>query len=428
VKFLSLFSGIEAVSAAWVPLGWVCVGFAEIESFPCAVLNHRYPNVKNLGDVTKITEEQIKSLGHIDVVAGGFPCQDLSVAGKRKGLKNADGTRTRSGLFFDAMRIAEWSKARYLLIENVPGLFSSNDKKDFAAVVGEMAGVFFDPPEDGWENTGCAIGPRGLVEWCVLDAQWFGVPQRRRRIFALRDSGNWFRRPPILFERQSLSWNSPPCRKKGQSIAADVAPSLTGSGRGIERTGESRGQDPVIAFDWQSGGDSRGIMPKQTAQLQRCQVPAIAHALPAEHDASEDGTGRGVPLVPDIAWALQERDSKGPDSDTKPGHLIPVAFQEAQTGCREYGISGTLRSNGPGHDPVGTRIRHGMQVRRLTPQECERLMNFPDGYTAIQYRGKPAADGARYKALGNSMVVSVVRWIGQRIQMLEDTLQAAGSR
>ena len=123
MRFLSLFSGIEAASVAWKPLGWECVAVAEVEPFPCALLADHYPTVPNLGDITKITQAQIESLGHIDAVVYGFPCQDLSVAGKRKGLKHADGTHTRSGLFFHASDIIRWSRARWSIAENVPGLF-----------------------------------------------------------------------------------------------------------------------------------------------------------------------------------------------------------------------------------------------------------------------------------------------------------------
>lgn len=244
IRFLSLFSGIEAASAAWIPMGWECVAVAEIETFPCAVLRHHYPGVPNLGDVTKITENQIKELGRIDVVVGGFPCQDLSIAGQRKGLKNADGTITRSGLFFTAAKIAEWAKCRWTVIENVPGLFSSNKGGDFATVVGELAGCKIDVPRDGWRNSGVALGQKGLIEWRVLDAQFVrveshprAVPQRRRRVFIVRDSGDWSSRPPLLLERESMQGNSPPRREAGKGFTHSFAPSLTGSGSGVERGG-----------------------------------------------------------------------------------------------------------------------------------------------------------------------------------------------
>ncbi len=316
MMYVSLFSGIEAASVAWKPLGWDCAAVAEVEAFPSAVLAHHYPNVPNLGDVTKITKERIEQLGHVDLLVGGFPCQDLSVAGKRAGLRNDDGSATRSGLFFTGMQIAEWSGARYVLVENVPGLFSSNKGRDFAAVVGEMAGSEFDVPGDGWGNAGFAVGPKGLVEWATLDAQFVrveshprAVPQRRRRVFIVRDSGNWTDRPPIFLVRESLLGHPPPRRQAGQRIAACTAPSLTASGRGVERTGESRGQDPVVAVPatvgaLTDGAHMGGGLNGQDAYSGRIFAVARDGGLPTgagcegrgqRHEAgtSDSGTNRG---------------------------------------------------------------------------------------------------------------------------------------
>ena len=207
------------------PLGWKCAAVAEVDPFCSAVLKYHYPNIPNLGDVTAVCESQITSLGHLDLVVFGSPCQDLSIAGKREGIKGA-----RSGLFFDAMRIVRWSKARFALFENVPGLFSTNRGRDFAAVVGEMAGVCPDVPNDGWKNTGVFLGPLGLVEYSVLDAQWFGVPQRRRRVFALADFGDWRSRAPILFIRDSLSGNFAPSREQRQDVAPTISARTKGGG------------------------------------------------------------------------------------------------------------------------------------------------------------------------------------------------------
>lgn len=247
MRYLSLFSGVEAASLAWLPLGWECVAVAEIEPFPCGVLAHHYPDVPNLGDVTKITEAQIRALGHIDLVVFGSPCQDLSLAGQRKGF---DGTR--SSLFFTAVGIIRWARinngCRFALWENVYGAFSSNQGRDFAAVVGEMAGLTdVAVPANGWGIEGAAVGALGMLEWSLLDAQHFGVAQRRRRVFALTDFGDWASRPPILLEQESLRGDSAPRREKGEDFTHDLAPCLTSSGRGIERTGDTRGQDPVVA-------------------------------------------------------------------------------------------------------------------------------------------------------------------------------------
>lgn len=446
MRFLSLFSGIEGASVAWNPLGWECVGVAEVEPFPCAVLKHHYPTVKNLGDVTKITQQQIEALGHIDVVIYGFPCQDLSVAGKRKGLSNADGTNTRSGLFYIAANIIEWSKARWSIAENVPGLFSSNEGRDFASVVGELSGAEFDVPGDGWPNAGVALGRHGLVEWVTLDAQYFGVPQRRRRVFIVRDTGDWSSREPLFLNANSLQGHNPPRRQTGKDIAGTIGASLGGSGENDARDGRL-----ICAGTGQAGTE---ILRDQSPTL-NCnhEQPYIAHSLRGEgFDASEDGTGRGTPLVPvcfsskdhgadagSIAPTLRSMGNDG--SHANGGGQLAVAFDTTQI------TSKANRCNPQAGDPchplaAGAHapaiaiqeravsvnpdmrpcVSTGMVVRRLVPQECEKLQGFEPGYTAITFRGNPAADGNRYKSLGNSMAVPVMRWIGQRIQLVDRAL------
>jgi DNA (cytosine-5)-methyltransferase 1 len=432
MKFLSLFSGIEASSVAAHPLGWECVAFSEIDPACCAVLAHHYPSVPNLGDISGLTQPQIEGLGHIDAVVFGSPCQDLSVAGKRTGMEGQ-----RSGLFFTAMDILRWSRARYGVWENVPGAFSSNAGRDFASVVREMVGVEFNVPDSGWQNTGVALGPDGFIEWSVLDAQWFGVPQRRRRIFVVRDTGNWRDRTPVLFERHSLSGYPAPRREAGKRVApttegragrsgannfstsgglvcnADVAPTISARTKGGGGLGTDFDCDGgLVAF---GGNNTTGPIDVATActahggsgRMDFESETFVAHSLRADgFDASEDGTGRGTPLVPCLVG----------NGDA---HSGAVAFQEAQTGCREYDSAGSLRANGPEHDPVGgTRIREGMAVRRLTPRECERLQGFPDDYTLVPYRNRMMADGPRYKMLGNSMAVPVMRWIFERIDQV----------
>lgn len=467
MRYLSLFSGVEAASVAWKAIGWRCVGVAEIEPFPCAILSHHYPDVPNLGDVSKITEAEIAGLGHIDLIVGGFPCQDLSVAGKRKGLRNADGTVTRSGLFFDAMRLVRYAREhcglRFVLIENVPGLYSSNDGRDFGSLVAEVVGCGFDVPRDGWRNSGVACGPDGQIEWATLDAQWFGLAQRRKRVFALGDFGDWAGRAPILLERESLLRNSAPRREAGQAATGTLS-SRASAGGGLGTDFEC------------SGG-------------------LIAHALRAEgFDASEDGTGRGTPLVPvtlyqdseygiagydtagslragrephhqmliqpytlairgrgdshdleyrqdgtsnalltpnggrggigvgAVAYAIQERavcenPEAGPDGA---GFRADVAYT-VEARAVPQSVAHTLGAHRAGsvtEDGTGWGVplaSSGSSVRRITPLEAARLQGFPDDYLDIQFRGKPAADGNKYRALGNSFAVPVVRWIGERI-------------
>ena len=496
MRYLSLFSGIEAATAAWHPLGWACVAVAEIEPFPSKVLAHHYPNVRNLGDVTKLTELDIADLGPIDVVVFGSPCQDLSVAGKRKGLAGA-----RSGLFFTAMQIITWSRlwcgTRFALWENVPGAFSSNKGADFAAVVDELSGLAgTEPPPKGWGTEGCAAGPEAMVEWSTLDAQWFGVAQRRRRVFALADFGNWSGRQPILLEPQGLRGASAPSREAGQGFTHSLAPSLTASGRGVERTGDTRGQDPVVAhslrgegFDASEGGTGRGtplgpvgvtIHGTDPTVQKVASYSELAQCLRARTPGNIDNSSTTVvqhPLSFAIqAGALRTNPASGPDgigvqanhaytlearaevqavcfdttqitsaanySNPKAGdpchpchplaagaHAPAIAFDCKSSGQNGFGINvevaGTQRamghsgshSNGGGHQAVALP---SIAVRRLTPVECERLMGFPDDHTLIPWRNKPAdqcPDGPRYKSLGNSMAVPVMRWIGRRIDL-----------
>jgi len=356
MKYLSLFSGIEAASAAWKPLGWQPVAFAEVEPFPCAVLAHHHPDVPNLGDVSEITHAQIAALGHIDVVVGGSPCQGLSLAGTRKGLADE-----RSGLFYEQVRIFHAAHtlcgARYLVWENVPGALSNQAGRDFAVVVGTLAGCRIPVPERGWGSEGLALGHYGLLEWSVLDAQRFGLAQRRKRVFAVLDTGNWQNRCPILFERDSLRGDCP-TRPEPQQ---DATPCVDAS--------------PI--------------------------VPSVAMCLNAGAMGRQDAESE--------TFVLAERGRPG-------GRSI------------EYRNDGTANAiltpiGGGAGRGIGT-IAHQQAVSRLTPRECERLQGFPDDYTAIPWRGKPAEscpDSPRYRALGNSMAVPVMRWIGQQIDAAINT-------
>lgn len=455
MRYLSLFDGIGAVHAAWQSLGWTCVATAEIDAFPAAVVEHHH-GFPNLGDVTQITDAQIAALGPIDLVVGGSPCQDLSVAGKRKGMAGA-----RSGLFYDQLRIFHAARthcgARLLLWENVPGAFSTHAGRDFACVVGAMAGCEIVAPADGWRSEGVAVGANGLVEWCVLDAQWFGVAQRRRRVFAVLDVGAWADRAPILLEPESLRGDSAPRRETWEGVAGSIAARTRGGGG--------------LGTDFECDG---GLIPS-TGDLSHClnaggmgrqdyeTKTLVTHSLRADgFDASEDGTGRGTPLVPVDVMTLAIR-GRGDSHDlevrqdgTANAILTPnggrggigvgaIAFdpqgagKQSSLGASEHGTGALGTTKTPAvafaqnqRDEVRTMdvagalagepgmkqqtyAHVGMQVRRLTPRECERLQGFPDDYTAIQVRGKPAADGPRYKALGNSMAVPVMRWIGERI-------------
>lgn len=429
MRYLSLFSGIEAATQAWQPMGWECVGVSEIEPFPCAVLAHHYPNVPNLGDVTKITEQQVKDLGQIDLIVFGSPCQNLSVAGNRKGFEGE-----QSSLFYAAMEIIKHAKrhcnTRFALWENVPGAFSSNKGADFTEVVKHMAGLDeLDTPANGWGKEGAAVGGNGLLEWSVLDAQWFGLAQRRKRVFAIVDFGDWTSRPPILLERQSLRGDSAPSRETRESIAADVRASAEGKSWYSVDT-----QQPPARL-------AHEIAPRLAASMYK-EPPSVRQLSNEPYQQ--------------VVGALCARDCKGVGNQyVAEGKLVVVAISGNiigrtegnggnQLGLDESGACYTLTTNDRHAVAYGCNLRpqeigitpelsqtlrasdhkerpaifRGSVVRRLTPIECERLQGFPVDFTKIPYRNKSADDcpnGVRYKALGNSMAVNVMAWIGQSI-------------
>lgn len=462
VKFLSLFSGIEAASVAWEPLGWECVGFSEIEPFPCAVLAHHYPDVPNLGDVTKITEEAIKNLGQIDLVVFGSPCQNLSVAGNRKGLQGES-----SGLFYAAIRIIEYARkhcgARFALWENVPGAFSSNKGDDFREVVRELsANRDINTPENGWGNTGVALGENGLVEWRVLDAQYFGLAQRRKRVFAIVDFRNWQDRPPILLEPKGVCGDTPPGRETGQGFATD-----TQTGVGVQAL-------PINTMTCQGRPSDNGRMgdgidgesdPSPTLSVNHHHAVAYSIIGDATPKIGEDiyGTlrsqGGGGIVPPSVVYGLDSQQPPARLTEEYCGTLVASNYKEPMGVFCVHGTQDPITSettanclgrnngqenviaiagniiglspqnggNGDGFDEevcytLTTADRHAVAansiIRRLTPTECEILQGFPRNYTKIPYRKKPAdqcPDSPRYKALGNSMAVPVMRWIGERI-------------
>ena len=461
MKYMSLFSGIEAATVAWQPLGWECVAVAEIEPFPAAVLAHHYPAVPNLGDVTNITSDDIAALGKIDLVVFGSPCQDLSVAGKRLGF---DGER--SGLFTTAIRIVQWAKlhcgCRFALWENVPGAFSSNKGRDFATVVEQMAGCrHVEVPKNGWGTEGAALGDDGLLEWSTLDAQWFGVAQRRRRVFALADFGGWASRRPILLEPDSLRGDSPPSREQGKEVAPCLSARTKGGGglgtdfdlNGGLILAKSSAPPPLphVAMCLNAGA-----MGRQDAESETL-IPTFGgifdDAKPREVIAFAQNQRNEIRTMPYIGALAAEPGAKqqtyvleyypcetlDPCVQTECAHTQGRNHGHGQENVLAYGIPGNWIGRAPenGGNAVEPMLevspcqtvtdKHAvafvglpnMQVRRLTPTECERLQGFPDRYSAIPWRGKPASvcpDGPRYKALGNSMAVPVMRWIGRQIE------------
>lgn len=364
----TLFSGIGAPEQAMPEWRWAWC--AEIEPFPAAVLSVRHPHSINLGDVTADDfAERAAAIAKPDVIVFGSPCQDFSVAGKRIGMAGA-----RGNLALVALGIIGRLRPSWFVFENVPGLLSN------------WSGAEDGPPEAGaeWESIengdfaaflGCVdeLGYSGA--WASLDAQYRGVAQRRERLFFIGHLGDWRYPAAVLLEPQSLFGDSPARRRPKQEICGAVgASSPCSSSRNICGT-------------LNSNGKAAGSATQQDAE----NGMLISHALRAEgFDASEDGTGRGTPIV---AVALRGRGGGA----TAELSEVPSALRASQGG----GDKPYVLTSG---------------VRRLTPSECEALQGFPRGYTNITYRGKPAADGPRYRALGNSMAVPVMRMIIERIK------------
>ena len=358
MRYASLCSGIEAASLAWEPLGWTPAWFAEIEPFPCAVLAHRWPHVPNHGDMTKLVGRILT--GEIeapDILVGGTPCQAFSIAGLRGSLDDERGNLTlvliRILDAIDFIRARAGKPPCILVWENVPGVLNTRDNA-FGCLLGGLAGedMALEPAGKRWTNAGCVHGHTRRIAWRILDAQYFGVPQRRRRVFLVASAGS-IDPAAILFERQGEAGHSAAGADAGQNPAAYVESSF---GTFAERNAAGT----VKASGGGIGGGSETLI--------------VTHCIAGntiERQPENGGNGIGVSTT---AYTLTASDRHA--------------------------------------------VQHGLTVRRLTPLECERLQGFPDNHTLIPWRGKPAEqcpDAPRYKAVGNSMAVPVMGWIGERV-------------
>jgi len=498
MRFGSVCSGIEAASVAWHPLGWSAAWLAEIEPFPSAVLAYHYPDVPNLGDMSTLPARiQAGEVEAPDVFCGGTPCQAFSVAGLRRSLNDARGnlslTFCEIADAIDTVRSVRGAPPAIVFWENVPGVLNTPDNA-FGCFLAGLAGEDdpLEPPGGKWTNSGAVLGPVRAVAWRTLDAQYFGVAQRRRRVFVVASARTGFDPRAVLFEFDGVRRDTAPSREARQGSAAGTLRSTDG-GSDVDHARAGHVQ-PYEVANCLTARMHKGI----NSTLDEGQTPVVTHSPRGEgFDASEDGTGRGTPLVPvayttklhntpsNQAGKVYEEYATSLDANSPPPAVFqPVAFDTTQV------TSATNRSNPQPGDPchplaagahapaiafpanlsgtqhastenlapamgaknptavaVALRGREGgataelgdevqnclrassgggdkphvlaaMQVRRLTPRECERLQGFPDDYTAIPWRGKPAdqcPDGPRYKALGNSWAVPVVAWIGRRI-------------
>ena len=417
MRYLSVCSGIDAASVAWMPLGWKPVAFSEIEPFASAVLAHHYPETPNMGDMQDFKSWRIDE-AEVDILAGGTPCQSFSVAGLRKGLADPRGNLA---LCFGA--IAGRYRPRWIVWENVVGVLSSNEGEDFKSFLQTL-------DEFGYG-----------VAWRVLDVQYGrtfsfprAIPQRRRRVFVVGHIGDWRPAAAVLFDTESVSGNPPPSRPKRQGFARDIAHGIGASGRGVSRTGEPKGQDNLVAEV------SRPILSSSPSGSPDYGAPEMADSL-----------------IPEICNNIMARDYKGPRAEDNVGLIPTAASQELATqksetlhfGDGRRGGGGTVQpvsvaqnqrgevrladvspsvpsSRGARPGQGGPAVFNGLAVRKLVPKEVERLMGFPDNYTKVPWNGYPAKDcpwGPRYRVLGNSWGVNCAEWIGQRIKLVEGAMK-----
>ena len=444
MKYLSVCSGIEAATVAWHPLGWTPLAFSEIEPFPRKVLEHHYPDVRLEGDFTLLREQQwIKDA---DILVGGTPCQAFSVAGLRNSLDDDRGNLTlefvRLADAIDALR----SVPSTIVWENVPGVLSVKDNA-FGCFLGALAGedAPLVAPGGRWSNAGFVDGPKRAIAWRILDAQYFGVAQRRRRLFVVASARTDFDPAQVLFEFEGVRRDIAPSREKGQEPSATIAARF-GISRNNHEEVVTTNSHVAGTLAANTGGLTR---PAGNAnELDFCVAQPIAigshwdgdqypHPTLNQSARSSGGVGasnqevfsqRGAYLAPvavrmaafgeyvddGTASTMKSRDYKdATDLVTQP---VTYSIMPMNSGkdykAREVDVAQPIMAGGPvGGNQGGDYVTQSMAVRRLTPRECERLQGFPDDYTAIP----KAADGPRYKALGNSMAVPVMAWIGKRI-------------
>lgn len=393
----SLFDGIGGWQLAAVHAGVEPVWSSEIEPFPCAVTAKHFPNTVQLGDITKLDGAK---LWPVDIVCAGSPCQDLSVAGKQEGLKGA-----RSGLFRNAVKLVRDMRRasggrypRFFVFENVPGLFSSNRGEDFRAVLQEIGEAEIPLPADGrWAPAGMVELPRGQIAWRTLDAQYWGVPQRRKRIFLVADfTGRSAGK--ILFEQQSLYGYFTQSRKERERTADRI-------------TGSPDGADDVLTFQ----NTGQGWWNKSPI-AQTLRTPCGGDSTKANLVSMYDMTHADevIRRVPDgRAPTLNARMGTG-------GNQVPVVIGNGQTNQSVGDKAGALNCM---HDQQAVMVQK--TVRRLTPTECERLQGLPDVYTLID--DKSCSDTARYKALGNGMAQPCADYVIRRIVEVVNDDRATGA-
>ena len=471
MRFVSLFAGAGGFDLGLERAGHTCIGQCEIEPTARAVLERHWPSVPKHDDVTTI---RASTFEHPELVTFGSPCQDLSVAGKRTGMSEGE---TRSGLFYEAVRyirevqeVTDGRLPRCAIWENVPGAYSSNGGRDFATVLALLVGGEVRVPTGGWGNAGVAFGPLGSAEWRTLDSRYFGVAQRRRRVFLVYRPGGE-RAGEVLLEPDSVQRDIAAGGEAREDVAAtlsarasydrgdgsepivpvEVSPSVLASwGHHGYSSPRGDGTDPIVpvAFSGKDSGQDAG----EVAPTLRAMNHADSHAngggqVAVAYAATDYKTGRydeanvaeAITTSADrtraapIAFALRGRDDGALPEVHEDGSTTGTVRGAEGGSSRDYvafaensraelrleagngAITGAISTGGGKPGQGVPTVASGYAVRRLTPRECERLQAFPDDWTRYRADGTEIADTHRYRLMGNAVTTSVVEWIGRRL-------------
>ena len=458
MRYLSVCSGMEAASVAWEPLGWKPVGFSEIEPFPCAILKHRFPDIPNYGSLTEYQSWPLAA-GSIDLLVGGTPCQSFSVAGLRKGLSDP-----RGNLALTFLGLADKLKPKWIVWENVPGVLSSGGGRDFGSFLGALVELGYG------------------FAYRILDAQHFGVPQRRRRVFVVACLGDWRAAAEVLSLSEGLRGYLEAGNKKRKGVAADAGASTSPSilWSGSDQANAERLIDKAGTLNCDQGQRGVFICPigeqPYTASSFGQYAPGVGTVRASGGDLGGDlGGGSETLLTEPVPFRKSKRACSATDNETlvladssntlnnfdlgdtrtthavvqhqMPGSVAPTIGAsgppysrtnnervETEALAISFSPGNLLRKAGPNPSSEtfptlskdsgdqNPHVATPMAVRRLTPVECERLQGFPDNWSRISWKGKPeeeCPDGPRYKACGNSMAVPCMFWIGNRIAKYE---------
>ena len=441
MNYISVCSGIEAATVAWNKLGWNPLGFSEVDKFPSAVLKHHYPNVPNLGDMTNYKEWNINE--SVDLIIGGTPCQSFSISGLRKGLEDP-----RGNLALTYIGLLDHFKPKYFIWENVPGVLSSNKGEDFSSFIRAIQEIRYG------------------FAYRTLDAQYFGVPQRRKRVFVVGcSSGDWRSAAEILFESESLSRDTEESRQKGKDSTKETRGSSTTDNNTLTKTdvhavvyeshpNDSRVTDmgdtcTTVTARWGTGGNNTPLVKvgditeevkvrKHKVDIDNLQQLLRTCKSNSKKTNKQIAEELSIPVTKVEHWFRTDSSFAIPSDDvwfdlkkcldikddTFDDQIMEFEYKDGvfESSQRVYDSTGKAPTLTATNDKQ--LIHHKEEpksvIRRLTPVECERLQGFPCGYTEIPYNNRPhTPDGHRYKALGNSMAVPVIRWLGERINGID---------